>query len=726
MSWRSIISGILFYRVVLCLWIIVIFPGLIMAQSMTEFKPFVPPVGYDAASSKADSILAKMSVQQKVELIGGHNFFFIRGYPEYGVPELYLSDATAGVHIRKQLNNQLEKSVAFPAPVNLAATWNTDLAREVAQSIGEECRAGGIAVLLGPGMNICRISQCGRNFEYFGEDSFLAARMIENFVVGVQSTGTIATLKHFVCNNTDYMRRRSNSIVDERALHEIYLPAFKAGVDAGAIAVMTSYNQLNGEWCGQSNYVIEQLLRKDLGFKWLVMTDWWSTYDPEKIIKSGQDLDMPGAPGRGDTTFDKLGDIYVQTSALRLLDEGKVSEADVNRMAKAILTTEAAMGLLDRPVKDASYLGNFSRHEEIALQEAREGIVLLRNEHNVLPIEKSGKKRILLTGEFATKLPSGGGSAHVDGYDNLAMLDALKAEFGDNIEYAETPGDGKVKSADVILVSVGTNDSEGWDRPFDLPKETDEKVLHYAELNSNVVVIVNSGSGVSMTKWNGKVAGIIYAWYPGQIGNKALAEILSGKTNPSGKLPITIEKQFADSPGSSYIPNGGQPYTGARNDLDQIISVYNIEYKEGVFVGYRWYEAKKIEPLYHFGFGLSFTTFEITGLHVSNATPKKSDTVTVKFNVKNTGSVAGAEVAQLYVEELKPTVPRPVKELKGFSKIFLKPRESKTVRLFLTEKDFSYWNTVRHEWYANTGGFNILVGVASDDIRQSVKVTLSD
>jgi len=697
-----------------------------MAQSMTEFKPYVPPIGYEAASKRADSLLAKLSIEQKVELIGGHNFFFVQGYPEYNIPELYLSDATAGVHIRKQLSNQLEKSVAFPAPVNLAATWNPTLAREVAHSIGEECRAGGIAVLLGPGMNIRRISQCGRNFEYFGEDPFLAARMIENFVVGVQSTGTIATLKHFVCNNTDYMRRRSNSIVDERALHEIYLPAFKAGVDAGAMAVMTSYNQLNGEWCGQSQYVISQLLRKDLGFKWLVMTDWWSTYDPEKIIKSGQDLDMPGTPGRGDTTFDKLGDLYVRTNAMRLLKEGKVAEADIDRMAKTILTTEVAMGLIDRPVKDESYLANFPHHEDIALQDAREGIVLLRNENDLLPVGKNTAKKILLTGDFATKLPSGGGSSHVDGYNSLTMLDALKNEFGNNLEYTETPSDDQIKNADVILVSIGTNDSEGWDRPFDLPKGTDEKIIHYAELNSHVVVVVNSGSGVNMTNWNGKVAGIIYAWYPGQVGNKALAEVISGETNPSGKLPITIEKQFADSPGSSYIPNGGQPYTGSRNDLDQSVPVYNIEYKEGVFVGYRWYESKKIEPLYHFGYGLSYTKFDISDLTISNTSPKMGDTLTVEFVVKNTGKVAGAEVAQLYVQELNAPVPRPMKELKGFSKVFLNPGESKKVRLLLSEKDFSYWDVAVHAWHAEPGEFNILVGAASNDIRQSVKVTLGN
>jgi beta-glucosidase len=699
---------ILFCKVVLSLSFVMMLSQSTMAQDMTEFKPFKPPINYAEAFKKADSILAKLSIEQKVDLIGGHNFFFVQGYPDLGIPELYLSDATAGVHIRKQLSNQLEKSVAFPAPINLAATWNPDLAQEVARSIGEECRAGGIAVLLGPGMNIYRISQCGRNFEYFGEDPYLAARMIEHFVVGVQSTGTIATLKHFLCNNTDYMRRRSNSIVDERALHEIYLPAFKAGIDAGAMAVMTSYNQLNGEWCGQNPYVINQLLRKDLEFKWLVMTDWWSTYDPEKIIKSGQDLDMPGEPG-GDANFQKLGDVYLRTNAARLLKERKVSGEDIDRMAEKILTTEIAMDLLNRPVKDESYLKNFSHHEEIALQDAREGIVLLRNENNVLPIAKDFSKKILVTGEFLEKLPQGGGSAAVEGYDNLLMLVALRNEFGNQMEYAENPSEDQIKSADVVLVSIGTHDSEGHDRPFDLPKGTDDEIIHYAGLNPGVVVVVNSGGGVRMTNWNDKVAGIIYAWYPGQIGNKALAEVISGKTNPSGKLPITIEKEFADSPGSSYIPNGGQPHDAMRNDLD-----------------YRWYESKEIEPLYYFGFGLSYTKFEISNLTVSKDIFKQGDSLSIEITVKNTGKMAGAEVVQLYINPLNTPVPRPDKELKGFKKVYLNPGESKKVVMTLTDKDFSYWDISRHAWNAAPGEFNILVGAASNDIRETAKVSLED
>ena len=280
------------------------FLGILIASCSTSkienksIEPFTPPVSYEQAGKKADSLIAMMTVDEKLEMIGGYNDFYIKGIKRFNLPDLYMSDATAGVHIRttkdgKLLGGTIEQSTSFPCPISLAATWDPSMARTYAKSIGEECRAGGVAVMLGPGMNNYRISQCGRNFEYFGEDPYLAARMIENYVVGMESTGTMATLKHFIGNNTEFMRRRSNSIISERELHEINMPAFEAGVNAGAMAVMTSYNQLDGQWCGQSSFVIDTLLRHYLGYKWLVMTDWWSVYDGEKVIKSGQDLEMP-------------------------------------------------------------------------------------------------------------------------------------------------------------------------------------------------------------------------------------------------------------------------------------------------------------------------------------------------------------------------------------------------------------------------------------------------
>jgi len=678
-------------------------------QGLAE-PSFKTPVSYDDADRRAGELLAQMTREEKLALITGSNSFYIRGIPRLGIPALYLSDATQGVHIRKNLSNGLDKSTAFPCPISLSSTWNPNLAYHYARSIGEECRAGDVAVLLGPGMNIYRVAQGGRNFEYFGEDPFLTSRMIERYVTGVLDSGTIPTLKHFAANNTDFHRRTSNSIVDERTLHEIYLPAFKAGVDAGAMAVMTSYNQLNGEWCGQNQHLITDVLRGEMGFKWFVMTDWWSVWDAEKIVKSGQDLEMPGEK-------------FLAADADRLVQSGKVALADIERMDRAIMRTCIAMGLYDRPVKDTYFLQKFPQHLEQALQTAREGIVLLKN-GGVLPLAKSAPDKILVTGLFVDTLARGGGSADVEGYDIVTLLDALRATYGDRVEFVKEPTDAQLKAAKTVIVSTGTFDSEGWDRPFALPEAEEKRVQHAVALNARTVVVVNAGGGIQMTGWNDQAAAIVYAWYPGQVGNRALAEILCGDTNPSGKLPITIERRFADSPGHDYLPAGEKLYTGWDPDNDMSHRVYPIEYKEGVFVGYRWYEAKQIAPLYAFGHGLSYTTFEYKNATVAPATVAPGARITVDFTVTNTGQVAGAEIAQLYVRPLHAPVARPEKELKGFAKVLLQPGESRDVTIRLTSKELSFWDVNQHGWNAAPGEYELLVGTASNRILLKTKVTL--
>jgi beta-glucosidase len=672
---------------------------------------FKTPVSFEDADRRAGEILGRMTTGEKLELISGYNSFFIKGFPRHGIPELYLSDATQGVHVRRNLSNALGKSVAFPATLELTATWNPNLAYRYAKSIGEECRAGGIAVLLGPGMNIYRQSQCGRNFEYFGEDPFLAARMVERYVTGVLDTGTIPTLKHFFANNTDHHRRTSNSVLDERTAREIYLPAFKAGIDAGAMAVMTSYNQVNGEWTGQSEKVIGELLRRDLGFRWLVMTDWWSVWDAEKIITSGQDLEMPGEK-------------FLRADAERLLQSGKVTSVQVDRMVRSILRTEIAMGLLDRPVRDDYFLSKYPEHEQVALQTAREGIVLLKNSEGMLPLAKEGAVQILLTGLFCETLPCGGGAGEVEGYNNVTLLDALRATYGDRVTYAKEPSDEQIKAAGAVLLSTGTLDSEGWDRPFELPEREEQRVRHVVGLNPRTVVIVNSGGGIQMTGWSERAAAIVHAWYPGQAGNTALAEILCGAVNPSGKLPISIERRFADSPGAGYLHPEDRLYAGWGPDNDMAQPIRTVEYKEGVFVGYRWYEAKQLEPLFAFGHGLSYTTFAYSGIKVTPAELQGDGRVTVEFTVTNSGKVAGAEIAQLYVRDVEASVPRPLKELKGFAKVELAPGESRVVGLRLYARDFAFWDTAAHGWKAEPGEFRVLVGGASNATPLETRVVL--
>ncbi len=471
---------------------------------------------------------------------------------------------------------------------------------------------------------------------------------------------------------------------------------------------MTSYNLLNGEWCGQSEYAINELLRNQLGFKWLVMTDWSSVWDGVKVVKSGQNLEMPAAVALGELP--------------RLIEEGKVGIADIDRMAKGILRTCFAMRLYERK-KAPQYYAKFPEHELIALQTAREGIVLLKNEDKILPLS-SNVKSILVTGDYVREIARGGGSAFVEGYNDRTMLDELKQEFGARIKYVEDPTIQEIQAAEIVLCNVGTSDSEGWDRPFELPVNQEYRVAKCVTNNPNTVVIVTSGSGVCMIAWNDRAKAIIYAWYGGQIGNKALVEIIAGKTNPSGKLPITIEKEFKDSPGFGYLPEGEALYTEWDGEGERLHPVYDVHYTEGIFVGYRWYESKNLEPLYYFGHGLSYTNFEYSNLNVSKPKFSETDTITVSFEIKNTGLIKGKETVQLYIEDVACSVPRPLKELKGFQKVELEPGQSKTVTFQLNKQHFSFWDPKCKDWLAEKGEFILHLGSSVKDIRLKQEIEL--
>lgn len=691
-------------------------------------------ISKNEALKRAQNILDQMNLDEKLDIIKGHQSFFIKGFEKYGIPDIYLSDASQGVNIRNNFNGSdlsqyaLPKSVAFPNTLELAATWSPDLAYRYAHCIGEECRAAGIGVLLGPGMNIYRQSQCGRNFEYMGEDPFLAGQMISHYVKGVQDNGVIATLKHFVANNTDYHRRASNSVVSERALHEIYMPAFKSGIDAGAMAVMTSYNQVNGEWAGQSKYVINYLLRDQLGFENLVMTDWWSVNDAKKVVESGQDLEMPGGES--------------MTHLKELVETGDVNEKDIDRMVLSILKTIIQMGFLDRPMKDTKYLNNFDQHVEVALNTAREGIVLLRNEGEILPIKPESEKNILITGLFVERNIYGGGSGEVDGFDMISIKDALSQVYP-NISYREYATEEELKQADIVMVNVATFDYEGSDRHFALSEEQENLVQRASNANPNTIVIVNSGGGIRMTDWK-DVKAIIYNWYPGQTGNQALAEIISGQTNPSGKLPMTIEKEFSDSPAFGYLPEDAvflcdHPHYFDLDAPSDVINrwsldigigaaskhLYNIHYDEGVLVGYRWYDTKKIEPLFPFGFGLSYTTFEIGEVQLSATEISDKDNLNLNINIRNTGEQKGATVVQIYVGEDKPGIIRPVKELKAFQKVSIEPGESQNITLTLGKNAFAFWDEGSKNWKVNKGDYTLFIGESSRDIEELKTITLN-
>lgn len=672
-------------------------------------------ISWEEAYTRADAKLAELTVDEKKHMMHGYSDFYFFGVPEKGIPYLYLSDASQGVHIRKNLTDtilvkQLDKSTAFPAPIMLAATFNPQLAYDYAKAVGEECRAGGIEVLLGPGVNITKNAQNGRNYEYMGEDPFLSASMAANYVEGMQSTGTVACLKHFIGNETEFYRRRSNSVIDERALHEVYMAPFRAGINAGAGYVMTSYNLVNGEWAGQSAFVIDTLLRKDLGFRGSVMSDWRSVYDPKKIIKSGQNTVMPGNKN--------------EVAALeKFIAENTVSEAEIDAMIRPVLATGYAFGLYDRPKYVPELLEKFPEHQEVAYSTAAEGVVLLRNS-GILPLGKN--RRILVIGKYLDGDPrlecaNPSSSADVEGYNFVSLRQALKDEFGTNVTFSNNPTDEELKTSDVILVVTGTVDLESFERPFNLPKDEERLICRAVDNNNNTIVLVVSGSGIGMSKWNDKAAAVLYGWYPGQIGMRAVVDVISGDVNPSGKLPMTIDKDFAESASSGIMPDGAQFYNLSPKAYNEnLIQLYDVDYIDSVFVGHRWYDAKGLKPLYAFGYGLSYTDFNI----VRPMVRLKDDKLMITVDVANIGDFSGAEVIQVYIGEDNPTVVRPKRELKGFSKVNLEKGTSQKVVIEIPIETLAFWDVESRSWKRNPGDYTVSIGNSSDNILFNIPIKL--
>ncbi len=678
------------------------------ALSRAGLTPFEPPVSYDEADRRAAQLVAQMSAEEKFDMVCGRGFY-IGGCERVGVPDINFTDATQGVHLREQFPaGRLSQSVCFPSALMLTSTWNRKLVAEYARAVGEECRAGGIHVLLGPGMNIYRISQCGRNFEYTGEDPCLAAEMIYLYVTAVQQTGVIATLKHFIANETDYWRKLSNSIVSGQALQEIYLRAFQAGVEAGALAVMTAYNRLNGEYCGESSEAIDGLLRGQLGFRHLVMTDWSSVTDGELVAHSGQDLEMPYGV------------------CLKAARDTLLGTPEIDRMVRSIVRTFAMMGFLDHDQEQRAYLVNLPLHEDVAYRVACEGTILLRND-GLLPMEPERGQRIIVAGNWATRTPiAGKGSGYVEGYDNESYADAISGRFAAaRVLVRNPPSDADLAAADTVIICTGFGyEGEGRDRPFRLPDAENELIERASRLARRVVVVVTSGGGVAM-EWHDSVNAIVHAPFGGQAGAEALAAVLSGDVNPSGRLAFTIEQHFSDSPGAGYLPPGGSvddPVQGGEPGTERPDHItgtwpYEITYDEGVFVGYRWYDAKQRPVRYWFGHGLSYTTFSYADLTV---TVREEGLWEVSVAVKNTGGMEGAEVVQLYVEhrasEARRQSPpeRPRRELKAFDKVLLDPEETRTVGLLLSADDLT---TV-------PGDYVLHVGSSYADIRLKATLTV--
>lgn len=802
---------------------------------------------------RVDSILTQMTLEEKIDYIGGYDSFYIRAIPRLHLPAIKMSDGPLGVR-----NYGL--ATAYPAGIALAATWDPDLVRHVGESIGREARGRGVHIMLGPGVNIYRAPMAGRDFEYYGEDPFLASRMAVSWIDGVQSQGVIATVKHFAGNNQEYDRHNVSSDIDERTLREIYLPAFEAAVrEAHVGAIMNSYNLLNGVHATQNQHLNIDIAKKDWGFQGIIMSDWDATYDGVAAANGGLDLEMPS------------GKFMNRATLLPAVRDGRVSEATIDDKIRRILREEIRFGFLDREQQDLSIPNWNEQARRVALQAAQESMTLLKNEGALLPLEKSKVRKIAVIGPDAhPAVTQGGGSAHVNPITSVSVLQGignyvggntqvyfspgepdlrsavaetqftadgqpgLKGEYFNNADLAGAPaltrtdrrinfhwangyaanapqdfsvrwtgtfqaanageyrawlegehlfrlyvddklvidrwsggetthqtsavapltltaGDHTIRleehstprgwlsndetpsiafallpvadvvpadalklaaSADVAVVSVGFNqhsESEGFDRTFALPGFQDDLVRAVAAANPHTIVVLTAGGNVDMSRWLDRVPVLVHAWYPGQEGGTALAQLLFGDIDPSGRLPVSFERRWEDNPvHDSYYPQSDK----------------QLKYSEGVFVGYRGYEHSHIKPEFPFGFGLSYTSFRYSNLAVTPATMSGDGPVEVSFDVTNTGSRKGADVAEVYVGDTHSHVPRPPEELKGFARVELGPGETRHVIVKLDRRSLSYYDVPRHQWTAEPGSFDILVGRSSEDIVLRGKLAL--
>lgn len=665
---------------------------------------------------KHPEIISKMTLTEKAYMCTGKDFWHLMGIERLGLPSIMVTDGPHGLRKRPDKGDSDKNAgmlgsypaVCFPTASATAASWDPDLVYEMGEAIGEECLDEQVSVVLGPGANIKRSPLCGRNFEYFSEDPYLTGEIAAAFINGVQSKGVGTSLKHFATNNQETERMTVESVVDERALREIYLTGFETAVKkAQPWTIMNAYNQLNGRFCSENKWLLADVLRDEWGFQGAVMTDWGAENERVDGLLAGQELEMPSSRDVGPSKI------------IKAVQDGELDEAALDRAVDRILD-------LIFKSKESLYKYECDRdaHHELARKIGAQSMVLLKNDENILPLNKS--KSYAVIGEMA-KAPryQGAGSSHINPtkIDNAfdALLEAgINASFSYGYDKRTDIPNAKLISdaakaaatADIALVFIGLTEiyeAEGYDRThINLPPNHNELVSAVAEANPNTVVILSGGAPVTMP-WLPKVKAVLNAYLGGQAGGGAVADLLTGKLNPSGKLAETYPLALEDTPCYKNFPG---------NRL-------SVEYRESVYVGYRYYDAAKKDVLFPFGFGMSYTQFEYSDLKVGKAKIKDTDEVTVSFKIKNTGKTAGAEAAQLYVNDADSTIFRPEKELKGFKKIFLEPGETKTVEIKLDKRSFAYYNVNIHDWHVESGDFNILVGTSSTDIRLRGKINVT-
>ncbi|MHB1023026.1 MAG: beta-glucosidase [Acidobacteriaceae bacterium] len=806
-----------------------------------------------AVEQRVDKLVQQMTLDEKLQMIGGTRGFFTQAVPRLGIPELKMSDGPMGVRT-------WGPTTAYPAGIGLAATWDKTLAQEMGKHLGRDARARGVNFLLAPGVDIYRSPMNGRNFEYFGEDPYLSGQIAVGYIDGVQSKGVIATVKHFAANDSEYDRHNTNSIVDERTLHEIDLPAFRVAVEQGHVgAIMDSYNLVNGEHSTQNKELNIDIARKQWHFDGIIMSDWDATYDGVAAANGGLDLEMPYAK------------LMTADTLKAALQSGKVTEATIDEKVRNILRKAIEFHFLDRPQIEPSIPLESADNHAFTLKAAEESLTLLKNEGNVLPLNRQQTKTIAVIGPDAwPAVPGAGGSSEATAFHAVSFLEGLTQVAGrntkvlydrgllsnesiindthwttaaqngksgiteevfTNAEFSGEPAvsrvvrvvrwhkedesvvsdpalgkaknlslrwsgyytpaksgairfyiqqqgsgnyrllvDGKVvlehnfiegatplyaetnmragrayhvqmefhykraewggnsismgatpavdaltptlpailKQADAVVVCVGfatDSESEGSDRTFELPGGQDDLIRAAAAASKKVIVVVTAGGNVDMTHWLHDVPALVYAWYPGEEGGTALAHVVFGDVDPSGKLPASFERVWTDNPThNNYYPN--DPASGPTA----------VRYNDGLFYGYRYYDRAQVKPQFPFGFGLSYTSFRFSNLSVEPKSPAKGEPVTVSFDVTNSGKMAGADVAQLYLGDPSAPVERPIKELKGFDRVELAAGATKHVSLKLNEHDMSYWDVKAHAWTAAPGKFTVYVGDSSQNV----------
>lgn len=717
---------------------------------------------------RVDDALSRMTLEEKVALCHAQGKFSSAGVPRLGIPELWMSDGPHGVRAEINWNDwnysgwTNDASTAFPALTALAATWNRDLAALYGRSVGEEARYRHKDVLLGPGVNICRTPLNGRNFEYMGEDPFLAGELAVPYIRGVQSNGVAACLKHFALNNQEKWRGNVNVTLSDRALFEIYLPAFRRGVaDGGAWAVMGAYNRIWHQHCCHNDRLLNGILRDSWGFDGVVITDWGGAHDTREAALNGLDIEMgsftDGLTSDAGHGFD---DYYLARPFLEMIRDGELPESVADEKARRILR------LIFRTAMNAGR--SFGRgpcpdHYAAAKAVADESIVLLRN-NGLLPLEPREGLKLLVVGENAVRrLNEGGGSSELKAKDMFAPLDALREVYGAGVEYAAGYRSGrpmlaeedvippaeleelrreaveKARGADAVIYIGGLNknafqDCESTDRrDYSLPWGQDELIEALATANPNLIVANMSGNAYAMP-WADRVGAILQCWYLGTMAGPAMADVISGRANPSGKLPISFPERLEDCGAHSFGPVAypgieGETAGSAADDLKGAdVSAGNdpeVEYLDDIFVGYRWHDTMHIPALFPFGHGLSYTTFALTNARLSASEMTADSSIEVSVDVTNTGSRAGSETVQLYIADDESALPRPAKELKGFEKIRLEPGETATVTLVITATMLSYYDDRVAGWVAEPGTFRALVGASSADIAASLPFKLS-